>query len=45
VPMATLPLPSSIAAMRDWLEQHDLLNAAADAAGPDEVIEYGLVNA
>jgi len=45
VPMATLPLPSTISAMRDWLEQQDLLNAAAAAAGPDEAIEDALVTA
>ena len=34
VPLATLPLPSSIAAMRSWLEAQDLLTAAATADGP-----------
>ena len=34
VPLATLPLPSSIAAMRSWLEAQDLLTAAARAEGP-----------
>lgn len=34
VPLATLPLPSSIAAMRSWLETQDLLTAAARAEGP-----------
>ena len=45
VPMATLPLPSTIAAMRDWLELQDLLNAAAAAAGPEEAIEDALARA
>ena len=43
VPMATLPLPASIPAMRDWLEQQDLLNVAANAAGPDQEFEDALV--
>ncbi|MFM7361745.1 MAG: hypothetical protein ACKO6F_07510 [Cyanobium sp.] len=29
VPLATLPLPAGISAMRHWLEQQDLLHAAA----------------
>jgi len=45
VPMASLPLPATIAAMRDWLEQQDLQNAAAAAAGPDEAIEDALETA
>jgi len=34
VPLATLPVPAGIAAMQHWLEQHDLLQAAATAEGP-----------
>jgi hypothetical protein len=34
VPVATLPLPPSIAAMRRWLVELDLLTAAARAEGP-----------
>lgn len=34
VPLATLPLPAGIGAMRGWLEQQDLLQAAATAEGP-----------
>lgn len=34
VPLASLPMPSGIAAMQDWLEQQDLLQAAATAEGP-----------
>ena len=34
VPLASLPLPAGIAAMQDWLEQQDLLQAAATAEGP-----------
>jgi hypothetical protein len=45
VPMATLPLPSTIAAMRDWLELQDLLYAAAAAAGPEEAIEDAMARA
>jgi hypothetical protein len=32
VPLATLPLPSSIAAMRDWLERQDLLSGGEPTA-------------
>jgi len=35
VPLATLPLPASIAAMQTWLERQDLLQAAAEAQGPE----------
>jgi hypothetical protein len=41
VPLATLPLPSSIAAMRDWLERQDLLTAAATAEGPRSGVSGG----
>jgi hypothetical protein len=34
VPLASLPVPAGIAAMQDWLEQQDLLQAAATAEGP-----------
>ncbi len=34
VPLATLPLPPSIGAMRSWLAEQDLLTAAARAEGP-----------
>jgi len=34
VPLASLPLPAGIAAMQDWLERQDLLQAAATAEGP-----------
>jgi hypothetical protein len=34
VPLATMPLPAGIAAMQAWLEQQDLLLAAANAEGP-----------
>jgi hypothetical protein len=36
VPLATLPLPPSIAAMRTWLADQDLVQAAAAAEGWDE---------
>jgi hypothetical protein len=34
VPLASVPLPAGIAAMQDWLEQQDLLEAAVTAEGP-----------
>jgi hypothetical protein len=34
VPLALLPVPAGIAAMQDWLEQQDLLQAAVTAEGP-----------
>jgi hypothetical protein len=43
VPMATLTLPLGIAAMGDWLEQHDLLHAPANAPGPNEACTTELV--
>jgi hypothetical protein len=41
VPLATLLLPSSIAAMRDWLERQDLLTAAARAEGASTGVSGG----
>ena len=43
VPMAILPLPAGIAAMQSWLKEQDLLQAAAEAAGPEETSSAELV--
>ena len=45
VPLATLPLPAGIGAMRGWLEQQDLLRAAAEAEGPAPAQPQELVTA
>lgn len=38
VALATLPLPHGIPAMQRWLQEQDLLRAASEAAGPDDII-------
>jgi hypothetical protein len=39
VPLASLPLPAGITAMRDWLEQQDLLQGAAIAEGQGPALQ------
>lgn len=39
VPLATLPLPATIAAMREWLKEQNLLQAATEAEGLPEETE------
>ena len=43
VPLATMLLPAGIEAMQDWLEQQDLLQAAAGAEGPAPAQQEELV--